>query len=682
MREKNYRKKIFCKILAVLTTILCCGFSIKVEAAENEDQTIDILLKEGADIDKVREEIVEQDEKIQIEVYEDINLFHLIYPETINIEKIVHDANISGEIEIVGELPKFEGAKNNLKEVGSFDITPESEEMTEVSDDEYDLFDLLAWHLDEVTQDRKSLEYATGRGVRIAHIDSGVDTTHPVLQGKIDLERGKSYVENDDSLTDYHSHGTETAGVIAQIAPEAIITPYKVMNAEDGESRWTIAAIIDAVNDGNDVINLSLGTYKCVDDSDEQILVAAFKRAIRYAQNNGVAIFASSGNKGIDLDQNYANNKVLHLPGEIKGVNTISSVWNGLEASYSNYGSCVDYCAPGGEIIYQDGLLDLTALIYVTFPTYMDNGIEEYGVPNGYNLSYGTSLSSAIAAACFADIYSYGKEKYPYFQTDDALDLMMAGSDDLGAEGKDIHYGNGEINILKAIGESEPRYQGEVTQESEKSRTYHNNRITTKYTITEEYEDKYQVDVTISNDTQDTIHKWQIAMDFEDEIEQIWDAKVNKDSNLTLVSGEEYDQDISAGESVSFGFIANKSSEETIKIPDEILLVNEKYMIKPEDYSVNLEVTSSSDEEFVAKVTITNLSDKPILDWRLEFTYGADIDSIWNASLEEKDGDYYSVLNEGSNQNIPSGGSMTFGFTAVGTGKELMDNVSLISITK
>lgn len=683
MKTGIYRKISFYVFLAALLILFFGSFPLEARAAENKEETMDILLKENADIEKVTEEIAKQDEKIQIEVYEEINLLHLVYPESIDMEEIMQDESIRDEIAVTGELPELEDPQDDLREVDVSDITPESEEMTDEGDDEYDLFDLLAWHLDEVTEDRKSLEYATGRGVRVALIDSGVDTSHPVLAGKLDLERGKSYVDDDDSLTDYHSHGTETAGIIAQIAPDAKITPYKVMNATDGESRWTLAAIVDAVNDGNDVINLSLGTYKCLDDSEERILVATYKRAIRYALNNDVAVFASSGNKGINLDQNYETNKVLHLPGEIKGVNTIASVWNDSEVSYSNYGSCVEFCAPGGDVVYRDGLLDITALIYVTYPTYKDNGLAAIGVPQGYTLSYGTSLSSAIATACFADIYSYGKEKHPYFRIDDALDLMMAGSKDLGEEGKDVHFGNGKINILKAIGETEPRYSGEVTQESERSRTYCNHRITTEYQITEEYGDIYHVDVTITNDTEETIHKWEVAMDLEDEIDQIWDAKFRKENDRTLISGKDYDQDIRAGESVNFGFIAKKfSSEDDIKLPDEILLVNEKYMIKPEDYSVGLELSSSWEDGFVANVTITNLSDHAISDWKLEFTYDADIESIWNASLDEKDDDYYSILNGGSNQNIPEGSSVTFGFTAAGTGEEEFGNVSLISITK
>ncbi|MBR4669347.1 MAG: cellulose binding domain-containing protein [Butyrivibrio sp.] len=683
MKKGIFLKIAFNMLLIALLTIFIGSFSITAEAAEDKEETMDILLKENADIDKVSEEIKEQDEKIQIEICEDINLLHLVYPESVDMEEIVQDESIKSQIEVTGELPKIVDPKDDIRDVDVSDITPESEEMADESIDDYDLFDLLAWHLDEVTEDRKSLEYATGKGIRIALIDSGVDTTHPVLSGRLDLERGKSYVDDDDSLTDYHCHGTETAGLIAQIAPDATIVPYKVMNATDGESRWTLAAIVDAVNDGNDVINLSLGTYKCVDDCDERILIAAYKRAIRYAQNNDVAVFASSGNKGIDLDENYESNRVLHLPGEIKGVNTIASVWNGSEASYSNYGSCVEFCAPGGDLVYTDGLIDLTAFIYVTYPTYLDNGLTAIGIPQGYNISYGTSLSSAVAAACFADIYSYGKEKHPYFHIEDALDLMTAGSKDLGDEGKDVHYGNGEINILKAIGETGSRYSGEVTEEGEKSRTYRNHRITTEYEITEEYGDTYHVDVTITNDTQGTIHKWEVAMDLDDEIDQIWNAKSRRENDRTIISGESYDQDISAGESVSFGFIAKKSSsEDDIRLPDEIILVNEKYMIKPEDYSVDLEISSSWDAGFVANVTITNLSDHDISDWKLEFTYEADIENIWNASIVEKDDDYYSILNDGSNQNIPAGSSVTFGFIAEGNEEKEIGNVSLISITK
>ena len=681
MKKSRYRNLLFFIFLAFLGPVFFCSFSVTAEASK--EQTFDILLKEDSDIEQVCEDILEKDEKIKIQKYEDINLLHIIYPETLQLEDIIQDKCIGDEIAVAGEMPKLEEPEPVMDESMLSGITPESEELSGERDSGDDLFDRLAWHVDEVTDDRKSMKLSTGKGVRVALIDSGVDADHPALAGKINTAAGKSYVEGDDSLKDFNTHGTATAGIIAQIAPDAVITPYKVMGAKDGESIWTIAAILDAVKDGNDVINLSLGTYKCMDVDDERIITNTFKRAIKYAENNNVAIFASSGNKGMDLDENYAANKVLHLPGEIRGVNTIAATWNGSEASYSNYGSCVDFCAPGGELVYLDGLVDLSAFIYIAYPTYIDNGLEAIGIPQGYSFSYGTSLSSAVATACYADIYSYGKEKYPYFQEDDAIELMSAGSTDLGDEGKDKHYGSGEIDIYRAISGSEPIYEGEVIKENEKTQTYRTGKLTTDYAVEEEYGDKYHVNVTLTNNTSATIHKWEIALNCEDEIEKIWDAKARRDDEYIIVSSAGYNQDIAAGGSVSFGFIAVKaSSEDEVKFPSEVILTNRKYMIGPEDYEIDYKISSQWDEGFIANVTITNISDREISDWKMEFTYDATIENIWNASVQDKDDEFYSILNDGSNQNIASGESVTFGFAAAGSGEEQIENISLISITK
>ena len=678
MKNRRINKLLLTVFLSTLVPIFFCCFALKAEAAE--EKTLDLLLKEDADIEQVRKDILEKNENIQIQVYEDINLVHLIYPETFRVEEIVQDEGIQEKIELKGELPKLEETKLLLEENMISNITLESENLSRKSNVGINLFNMLAWHVNEVTENGQSLKLARGKGVSIALIDSGVDTTHPVLAGKINVKNGKSYVTGDDTITDRNSHGTATAGIIAQIAPDAIITPYKVMGAKDGESLWTIAAILDAVNDGNDVINLSLGTYKRLDDSDERILINAFKRAIKYAENNNVEVFASSGNKSINLDQNYETNKEMHLPGEIKGVNTISAIWNHSGVSYSNYGSCVDFCAPGGELVFQNGLLDLTACIFIACPTYIDNGLVEAGIPQGYTFSYGTSLSSAVATACFADVYSYGKENYRYFQKDDAIKILTASSEDLGDVGKDIYYGNGEINIYNAISEMGSIYEGEVIENDKKSRTYSTNSITAEYKVIEEYEDKYHVNVTLTNKTSETIHKWEIAMDCDSEIEQIWDGEVSKDGDYIIISNAGYNQDIEAEGAVSFGFIATKtSSEEEIRLPDEIILVNENYMIDSKDYVVSCETSSQWEGGSIVNITITNNSNQTISDWKIEFTYDATIEEIWCATIEDKDDNYYSILNDGSNQNIPVGGSVSFGFKAAGFGEEVIDNISLIS---
>ena len=130
------------------------------------------------------------------------------------------------------------------------------------------------------------MEKATGEGVRIALIDSGIDPNHPILSGKIDLEDAVSFISEDESIVDTNGHGTMVAGIIAQVAPDAKITPYRVISAASGDSAWTIQAIIQAVDDGNDLINMSLGTYKAADIEDELLTIKAFERAIEYAEEN------------------------------------------------------------------------------------------------------------------------------------------------------------------------------------------------------------------------------------------------------------------------------------------------------------------------------------------------------------------------------------------------------------
>ena len=682
---KNRHKRAFFirkPLVALLPAlvVLLGSFQISAKAAGEKEQTIDVLLKENANIKEVKENILRKDKNIEVDVYEEINLMHLVYPETVDVDKIIKDKSIHDQIEVAGDLPKLEGAEEPVDKPGESDISSESTEelMKVLADDPYNKQN---WHVDEVTEDEKSFEYTTGKNVRIAHIDSGVDPDHPVFSGKLDLKHAKSYVKDDDSINDYYGHGTETAGIIAQIAPDAIITPYKVLGAVDGESIWTIAAIIDAVNDGNDVLNLSLGTFKCIDNNDERILTATYKRAVRYALNNNVTVFASSGNKGEDLDKKFEEEKVLHLPGAIEGVNTVSSVWKGTLASYSCYGSCVDFCAPGGEDTLSEDIPDLPAAIFVAYPTYMDN-VYDGILPHGYSMEMGTSLSSAVATASFADVYAYGKEKYPHFRKDDALVLLTAGCKDVGPEGKDPQFGNGEINIYRSIKELDSVYRGEVVQESDRSRSYQSHNIAAEYTITEEDEDRYYVNVTLTNNTSSDIHKWEIAMDLKDEITHIWDAKYIKDGDEIIVTHADYNQDIPVGESVSFGFIAKKPSKDKIALPNEVLMVNDRNMVKPEDYSADLEVTTRWEDGFVAYMTITNKSDHPISDWKIEFTYSGNIDKIWGASIEEHDDDYYSILNEGSNQNIAPGKSVSFGFETDDSTDETIDNISLISTNK
>jgi subtilisin family serine protease len=111
---------------------------------------------------------------------------------------------------------------------------------------------------------------ATGEGVRVAIIDSGIDVTHPDLAGRVETEGARVEIASggrarivvgphDDSF----GHGTACAGIIHAQAPAARITSVKVLGGDlAGTAEVFHAGLRWAVDQGFDVINLSLGCRK------------------------------------------------------------------------------------------------------------------------------------------------------------------------------------------------------------------------------------------------------------------------------------------------------------------------------------------------------------------------------------------------------------------------------------
>jgi subtilisin family serine protease len=112
---------------------------------------------------------------------------------------------------------------------------------------------------------------ATGEGVRVAVIDSGIEAEHPLLEGCVDTEDGVALsmgpdgeiVEEPGPHEDLFGHGTACAGVIHSIAPGARITSVRVLGARlSGKGQVFLRGLAWAIERGYDVINLSLGTPK------------------------------------------------------------------------------------------------------------------------------------------------------------------------------------------------------------------------------------------------------------------------------------------------------------------------------------------------------------------------------------------------------------------------------------
>jgi len=137
-----------------------------------------------------------------------------------------------------------------------------------------------------------------GNGIIISVIDTGVDFNHPDLEGQI--IGGYDFVGNDDMPEDTNGHGTQVIGIIAAndnlkgIAPNSKILVYKV--SEDGESVPTsmiIKAIEKAIEDGADIINISLG----INQTNVKI-----DQVVTKAIQNNIFVVTAAGNFGPELN--------------------------------------------------------------------------------------------------------------------------------------------------------------------------------------------------------------------------------------------------------------------------------------------------------------------------------------------------------------------------------------------
>src|SRR5882724_8838473 len=104
----------------------------------------------------------------------------------------------------------------------------------------------------------------TGRGVRVAVVDSGIDTEHPDLKGKI--KESVEAVAEDGRIEfrastsgDQAGHGTACAGIITSVAPDVELYSVKVLGPKaSGSGDMFLVGLDYAINQKFRIINLSL----------------------------------------------------------------------------------------------------------------------------------------------------------------------------------------------------------------------------------------------------------------------------------------------------------------------------------------------------------------------------------------------------------------------------------------
>jgi len=168
--------------------------------------------------------------------------------------------------------------------------------------------------------------------VRVAVLDTGIDITHPALNGKV-----VASVNFTDSgtATDVQGHGTHIAGIIASNAGNAEILNVKVAGDNGITNPETVAkGITWAVENRARVINISLA----VKETNENL-----EKAVALAIERGVIVVAAAGNNG-DAAPVY--------PAAYTGVTSVGATDNQSRVvSWSNGGAAVSATAPGVNIL-------------------------------------------------------------------------------------------------------------------------------------------------------------------------------------------------------------------------------------------------------------------------------------------------------------------------------------------
>ncbi|HEX5018170.1 MAG TPA: S8 family serine peptidase [Actinomycetes bacterium] len=254
---------------------------------------------------------------------------------------------------------------------------------------------------------------STGRGVKVAVLDTGVDAHHEDLPRVL---RGRDFVSGDRTPQDPVGHGTFVAGVIAAerdnhkgIAgvSRASILPGRVLNARGRGRDGDIArAIRWAVRERADLINLSLGGRG---------RAGILRDAIRFATKRGVLVVASAGNSG--------GTRPMYPAAYTDALAVGATDLDDRMVFWSQHGSWVDVVAPG-------------ELIASTFPG------------DAYRLGSGTSFSAPLvsgAAALVAD-------QHPRWGADKLRQRLLAGAADAGPVGPDDFTGLGVPDVDGMLG--------------------------------------------------------------------------------------------------------------------------------------------------------------------------------------------------------------------------------------
>lgn len=239
-----------------------------------------------------------------------------------------------------------------------------------------------SWALDRIDQRLLPLNgtfvsTGAGAGVTAYVVDTGILAAHRTFGGRV--REGYSVFADGGATSDCNGHGTHVAGLIGGaeygVAKSVTLVPVRVLDCDGAGSISAVMAGLDwilrdrASATGRAVANLSLGGAASV----------VMDKAVEALVNAGVVTVVAAGNEGRDACK--------YSPARVPVALTVGATNSAdQQASFSNFGSCVDLFAPGVDILSAS-----------------------HASPTASTLATGTSASAPLAAGVAA-LYL---EKYP-----------------------------------------------------------------------------------------------------------------------------------------------------------------------------------------------------------------------------------------------------------------------------
>ncbi len=284
---------------------------------------------------------------------------------------------------------------------------------------------------------------ATGAGVIVGIVDTGIDLDHPEFTGRI-AAGGTCFGDPTTACAgaaafgaDDNGHGTHVAGIVAAandgvgktgVAPGASLLPVKVLDASGSGSYLDVAnGIVYAAANGAKVINMSLGG-----SSPSLTLLSALQQAAPSS-----VIVAAAGNSGNRTPPLYpaAYATALGVVGSMIIVGSVDA--NNHISSFSDTpgaGGCVN--SRTARTCYKDVFLVAPGRnIFSTYPE------ESYATLSG------TSMATPYVAGAAALVLSAA----PYLTPKQVVSILLSSAIDLGTRGTDTVYGRGLVNPAGAL---------------------------------------------------------------------------------------------------------------------------------------------------------------------------------------------------------------------------------------